>query len=174
MKLVGKDKAVPAACEAMSYHYNLYPLTGRVKFEKDSMHTPGYTKTNPEKKNAMGKFDNMQEIIQKAVLYRTTKGVKLESYVDESGTGTQFKKVIEFEDTGQYGPTRGGNAPCKCGEFPILSMGRVALGYRGDNWISLEFKDASIRSIDSTKPLHAAHAEDGEHDFMTFDDVEHT
>src|SRR3954463_7508161 len=46
---VGQDLAVPASCEAMSYHFNIYPLTGRVKFEKDSDHTPGYTRLNPEK-----------------------------------------------------------------------------------------------------------------------------
>ena len=128
------------------------------------MHTNGYTKSDPEKTNAIAKFDNMQEIIQKAVLYRTTKGVKLETYVDESGSGTAFKKVLEFEDSGQWGPTRGGNAPCNCGEFPILSMGRVALGYRGDNWTTFEFKNASIRSIDSTKPLHAAHKQSAPHE----------
>src|SRR5437764_3670554 len=27
----GKDKAVPASCESMSYHFDVFPLTGRVK-----------------------------------------------------------------------------------------------------------------------------------------------
>ena len=55
---VGKDLAVPASCEAMSYHFNVYPLTGRVKFEKDSDHTAGYTRSNPEKENAVAPFDH--------------------------------------------------------------------------------------------------------------------
>jgi hypothetical protein len=42
----GRDSAVPASCEAMSYHFNVYPATGRVKMEKDSDHTTGYTVDN--------------------------------------------------------------------------------------------------------------------------------
>ena len=39
-------------CEATTYHSNTYE-TGRVKFEKDLMHTIGYTKKDPEKKQAI-------------------------------------------------------------------------------------------------------------------------
>jgi hypothetical protein len=31
---MGHDKSVPASCESMSYHFNIYPATGRVRFEK--------------------------------------------------------------------------------------------------------------------------------------------
>jgi len=153
---VGKDKAVPASCEAMSYHFNIYPLTGRVKFEKDSDHTTGYTKSDPEKEHAVAPFANGQEIVQKAVLYRTADGMKLETYLDVTGRGDSFEKVLEFEDAGQWGPTEGGNAECHCSENVILSMARVAIGYRCDNMASFEFKDMSIRSIDPSKPLQAA------------------
>jgi hypothetical protein len=153
--LAGKDKAVPASCESMSYHFNIYPLTGRVKFEKDSDHTTGYTKHDPDKENAVPPFDNGQEIVQKAVLYRTATGMKLETYLDITGRGDHFEKVLEFEDAGQWGPTEGGNAECHCAENVVLSMARVAIGYRCDNMMSFEFKDMSIRSIDPTKPLQA-------------------
>lgn len=132
---VGKDKAVPASCETMSYHFNLYPLTGRVKFEKDSDHTSGYAKSNPEKENAVGPFVDGREFVEKAVLYRTTNGMKLEMYLDMTGQGDHFTKVLEYEDVGQWGPTEGGNAECHCSEKVILSMARVAIGYRCDNMV---------------------------------------
>ena len=152
--LAGKDKAVPASCEAMSYHFNLYPMTGRVKFEKDSDHARGYTKSDPEKKQALPRFDNGQMLVQKAVLYRTARGMKLEMYVDVTGRGDSFQKVLEFEDAGQWGPTRGGNSECHCPENVILSMARVAIEFRCDNMVDFQFKDMSVRSIDPSKPLH--------------------
>jgi hypothetical protein len=153
---VGKDRAVPASCETMSYHFNVYPMTGRVKFEKDSDHTSGYTKSDPEKEHAVPPFDNGQVIVQKAVLFRTAKGMKLETYLDMTGRGDNFEKVLEFEDAGQWGPTEAGNSECDCSENVVLSMARVAIGYRCDNMVSFEFKDMSIRSIDPSKPLQAA------------------
>jgi hypothetical protein len=161
---VGKDKAVPASCESMSYHFNIYPLTGRVKFEKDSDHTGGYTKSDPEKNHAVPRFDNGQEVVQKAVLYRTATGMKLEMYLDMTGKGDSFEKAMEFEDTGQWGPTRGGNSECHCSENVILSMARVAIGYRCDNLVDFQFKDMSIRSIDPSKPLHATMPTGAKHD----------
>jgi hypothetical protein len=147
-RLAGADRAVPASCESMSYHFNLYPLTGRAKLEKDSDHTNGYTinSSDPERRNAVPPFADGREIVEKAVLYRTAAGVKLELWVD-------FQKVIEYEDRGQWGPTRGGNSECHASEFVVLSMPRVAIGYRADQLEDLQFKDLSIRSIDPTKPL---------------------
>jgi hypothetical protein len=147
-RLAGADRAVPASCESMSYHFNLYPLTGRAKLEKDSDHTDGYTinASDPERRNAVPPFADGREIVEKAVLYRTAAGMKLELWVD-------FQKVIEYEDRGQWGPTRGGNSECHASEFVVLSMPRVAIGYRADQLEDFQFKDLSIRSIDPTKPL---------------------
>jgi hypothetical protein len=154
--LVGRDLAVPASCEAMSYHFNIYPLTGRVKFEKDSDHTNGYTRSNPEKENAVRPFAQGQEVVQKAILYQTSAGMKLEMYLDMTGKGDRFEKVLEFEDRGQWGPTRGGNSECHCSENVVLSMARVAIGYRCDNLVQFEFRDMSVRSIDPLTPLSLA------------------
>jgi len=152
-KLAGRDKAVPASCEAMSYHFNVYPATGRVKFEKDSDHTPGYTvePSNPQRKNAVPPFADGREVIEKAVLYRTAAGMKLELYLDLTGKGDQFQLVLEHEDKGQWGPTRGGNARCNASENVVLNMARVAIGYRADEMADFQFKDMSIRSIDPAK-----------------------
>lgn len=154
----GHDKAVPASCESMSYHFNIYPATGRVKFEKDSNHTAGYAveSTNPERKNAVPPFADGREIVEKAVLYRTPAGMKLELYLDITGKGDHFEKVLEYEDRGQWGPTQGGNAECHATENVILSMARVAIGYRCDEMSDFRFKDMSIRSIDPTHPLPKA------------------
>jgi hypothetical protein len=157
----GKDRAVPASCESMSYHFNVYPLTGRVRMEKDSDHTTGYTQDylNPATAHAVPRFDNGEIIIQKAVLYRTAAGMKLEMYLDMTGKGDCFRKVLEYEDKGQWGPTQGGNAECHCSENVVLSMARVAIGYRCDNLVDFQFKDMSIRSINPSKPLHRTTAD---------------
>jgi hypothetical protein len=154
---VGKDGAVPASCEAMSYHFNVYPLSGRVQMEKDSDHTTGYTLNDrdPVRSRAVPRFDDGRVVIQKAVLFRTAAGMKLEMYLDMTGRGDRFEKVLEFEDRGQWGPTVGGNRECNCSENVVLSMARVAIGYRCDNMVAFEFKDMSIRSIDPARPLHA-------------------
>jgi hypothetical protein len=154
-KFAGRDKAVPASCESMSYHFNIYPATGRAKLEKDSDHTSGYAveSTNPERKNAVLPFADGRQIVEKEVLYRTAAGMKLELYLDVTGKGDRFQKVLEYEDRGQWGPTEGGNSECHASEFIVLSMARVAIGYRCDNMVDFQFKDMSIRSIDPTRPL---------------------
>ena len=151
----GRDQAVPASCESMSYHFNIYPATGRVKFEKDSDHTSGYTveSTNPERKNAVSPFADGREIVEKAVLYRTAAGMKLELYLDTTGKGDHFQKILEYEDRGQWGPTQGGNSECHAAENVVLSMARVAIGYRCDQMLDFQFKDMSVRSIDPLRPL---------------------
>lgn len=151
----GQDRGVPGSCESMSYHFNVYPTTGTVTMEKDSDHTTGYVRDDldPRKENAVPRFDDGREVIQKAVLYRTSAGMKLEMYLDMTGRGDHFEKVLEYEDHGQWGPTQGGNAECDCSENVVLSMARVAIGYRCDNMADFEFKDMSIRSIDPTRPL---------------------
>ena len=152
-KKAGRDRAVPASCEAMSYHFNIYPATGRAKLEKDSNHTSGYAvqSTNPQRKQATAPFADGREIVQKAVLYRTAAGMKLELYLDATGKGERFEKLLEYEDRGQWGPTRGGNSECNATEYVVLSMARVAIGYRCDGMLDFRFKDLSIRSIDPAK-----------------------
>lgn len=152
---VGRDKSVPAGCEAMSYHFNLYPTTGRAKLEKESEHTSGYTRedTDPERKHAVPPFADGREMVEKAVLYRTAAGMKLELYVDATGKGTHFDKVLEYEDRGEWGPTIGGNSDCHCPENVVLSMARVAIGYRCDDLRTFLFRDMSVRSIDPQRRL---------------------
>lgn len=153
----GRDRVVPASCETMSYHFNLYPLTGRVKFEKDSDHTRGYTvdRSDPERKHVFASLADGREVVEKAVLYRTDRGMKLELYVDPTGSGDQFQLALEYEDTGEWGPTVGGNAQCHCSEYVVLSMARVAIGYRADNMEEFVFRDMSIRSINPAYRLQA-------------------
>jgi hypothetical protein len=123
--------------------------------EKDSDHTTGYTREelNPHDSHAVPPFGNGQIIVQKAVLYRTVSGMKLEMYLDTTGRGDRLVKVLEYEDRGQWGPTQGGNAECHCSENVVLSMARVAIGYRCDNMVDFQFKDMSIRSIDPSRRL---------------------
>jgi hypothetical protein len=126
-----------------------------VKFEKDSDHTAGYTveSSDPERRSAVTPFAAGREMVEKAVLYRTARGVNLELYVDQTGRGDQFRLALEYEDTGHWGPTVGGNSQCGCSEYVVLSMARVAIGYRADDMKDFLFRDMSIRSIDPLRRL---------------------
>lgn len=154
-RLAGTDKAVPASCEAMSYHFNAYPITGRVKLEKDSDHTGGYTveDSDPERRQAVAPFADGRVVVMKAVLYRTARGMKLELWMDMTGRGDHFQKELEYEDHGQWGPTRGGNKECRATEYTLLNMARVAIGFRCDNMREFLMRDMSIRSIDPARRL---------------------
>jgi len=74
--------------------------------------------------------------------------MKLETWVDETGAGNNFKKVLEYLDDGKWGPTQGDNSPCNCNQYVVLNMARVAIGIRVDFMQNFWFKDWSIRSID--------------------------
>jgi hypothetical protein len=161
---VGADKAVIAQCEAMSYHSNWYSQSHRVKYEKDSRHTGGYTvdSSDPQTTTATSPYEGKSDpgVIHKFIIYRvpdpSVRGgfaMKLETYVDETGSGKSFKKVLETLDNGKWGPTRSGNSACDSSEFVVLNMARVVIGIRVDFMNSFKWKDLSIRSIDPSKRL---------------------
>ena len=161
---VGADKAVIAQCEAMSYHSNWYSQSHRVKYEKDSRHTGGYTvdSSDPQTTTATSPYEGKSDpgVIHKFIIYRvpdpSVRGgfaMKLETYVDETGSGKSFKKVLETLDNGKWGPTRSGNSACDASEYVVLNMARVAIGIRVDFMKSFKWKDWSIRSIDPSKKL---------------------
>jgi F5/8 type C domain/Bacterial Ig domain len=161
---VGADKAVIAQCEAMSYHSNWYSQSHRVKYEKDSRHTGGYTvdSSDPQTTTATSPYKGKADpgVIHKFIIYRvpdpTVRGgfaMKLETYVDETGSGKSFKKVLETLDNGKWGPTKSGNSTCDASDFVVLNMARVVIGIRVDFMKSFKWKDFSIRSIDPSKKL---------------------
>ncbi len=145
-----------SSCEATAYHSNTY-LTGRVKFEKDLKHTPGYSveSADPQKLNQVNttEFKNGNWIGIKAVVYDFPNGsVKVEQWVDDHSSnavpGNHWRKVLETVDHGQWGPTRGSiDGACGGGEFQIASWGGPIALFRWDNIDSMDIKDASVREI---------------------------
>jgi hypothetical protein len=139
-----------AQCEATTYHSNTY-MTGRVKFEKDLMHTAGYTANSqdPQILNAvdmaLGKWVGI-----KAVYYNFPNGtVKLEQWVDDSSDninapGNKWHKVLDFTDHGQWG---GGQPNCGGTPSTIITWGGPIALFRWDNIDNMDFKDFSIREI---------------------------
>ncbi|MDQ6863080.1 MAG: discoidin domain-containing protein [Thermoproteota archaeon] len=142
----------PAMCEATTYHSNTYlsPL-GRVKFEKDLMHTAGYTANSqdPQRVNsvniALGKWVGI-----KAVYYNFPNGtVKLEQWVDDStnninAPGNNWHKVLEFVDHGQWG---GGHPNCGGTDHTTITWGGPIALFRWDNVDNMDIKNLSIREI---------------------------
>jgi|SRR5215831_7251122 len=163
----GKDQAVDKACEAMSYHSNIYPPPGsdRTKFEKDTKHADGYTAHDPEFKGvcSKNKIDQRAGYIFKSVFYRVEDknqnggySMKMEHYASTDGLeGKKFVLLGENLDAGKWGPTKKGVAKsCGCpDEYPIHSMDHCCPGIRIDFMKSFEFGKFSIRSIDPKKKL---------------------
>jgi hypothetical protein len=139
-----------------NYHGNSYPQSGRQKWEKDLFHTSGYSKdVNGVNNNAATrKWDDGTWIGIKTVCYNLTDGsVMLEHWTDENANN-QWKKTHSFKDHGQWTP-RGGIGNCGAGQEPIpITWGGPLTVFRSDNIKSYDIKWASIRSIDSSKPLH--------------------
>jgi hypothetical protein len=142
----------PAMCEATTYHSNTYlSPQGRVKFEKDLMHTAGYTANSqdPQRLNsvniALGKWVGI-----KAVYYNFPNGtVKLEQWVDDStanvnAPGNNWHKVLEFVDHGQWG---GGHPNCGGTDHTIITWGGPIALFRWDNVDNMDIKNLSIREI---------------------------
>jgi len=126
-------------------------MTGRVKFEKDLMHTAGYTANSqdPQILNAvnvaLGKWVGI-----KAVYYNFPNGtVKLEQWVDDrtdniNASGNKWHKVLDFNDHGQWG---GGQPNCGGTPSTIITWGGPIALFRWDNIDNMDFKDFSIREI---------------------------
>ncbi|MGE0870670.1 MAG: hypothetical protein AB7P03_19045 [Kofleriaceae bacterium] len=151
----GEINGFPKMCEASSYHANLYPPTGRAKYEKDLKHTDGYSTNNPQDTTATTPFaDEHAWVGYKTIKYVLPDGVsvKLESYIDRDSTNS-WHKIFEFTDDGTWGPTEGmiGSA-CGGGEYTVITWGGPIVGLRWDNIDDMDIKWASIREIDPSVP----------------------
>jgi hypothetical protein len=143
-------------CEATSYHLNFYP-TGRAKYERDNMHTAGYTTNDPQKQNAFT-FQKGKWIGYKVCLYNLPgdhhpypEFVKLESYVTEPFESIQmapsakWRKVFEYLDQGGW-KVRQSNQ-CDGNEDHIISWGGPCAVLRSDNLLDYDIGPAGFREI---------------------------
>jgi hypothetical protein len=137
-------------CEGTSYHSNTYE-TGRVKFEKDLMHTAGYTANSqdPEIQHATNTLEG-RWIGIKAVFYNLPNGsVKIEQWLEDSSTNTislanNWHKVMEFIDDGHWG---GGHPNCGGTDHTIITWGGPIAIFRWDNINDMDVKNLSVREI---------------------------
>jgi len=136
------------SCEASSYHFNFYPLTGRTKYEKDLQHTNGYTANSqdPQINSNTRKWADKTWVGLKAVKYVNSDGqsVHLESWFSSDGSPTGWKKVMSFDDTGHWG---GGSPHCGGTDHTVITWAGPIIGIRTDNIGDCDFKWASIREI---------------------------
>ena len=96
--------------EATTYHSNTYE-TGRAKFEKDLMHTQGYTTNDIQKPNVTKEPLLRSWIGIKAVFYNLpdNNSVKLEQNIDDN-SNNNWHKVLSYTEDGQWG---GGTPNCE-------------------------------------------------------------
>ena len=131
----------------------------RQKWEKDYFHSAGYGQDlSGVNNNSAYNFQKGQWIGIKTVTYNNPDGtVTLEHWTDESNTNT-WKKTHSYKDAGQWVPKSSTNIAngCKWSEpnQPFTFGGPLSV-FRSDNLTSYDIKNASIRSIDSSKPLQA-------------------
>jgi hypothetical protein len=142
----GCDKAC-----ANNYHGNAYPRTGRQKYEKDFYHKNYTAHDDPHNDKATSPWPIGQWIGYKTICMNTTNGVHLETWTDIAGNGS-WQKTLSYDDTGTW--QGGGNISlCKGSGRPPISWGGPLCAFRSDNISDYDIKWASIRSINSSKPL---------------------
>lgn len=134
-------------CESTTYHSNTYE-TGRVKFEKDLMHTQGYTTDDKQKTNAIEKPLLGRWIGIKAVFYnQDNNSVKLEQYIDDD-SDNNWHRVLSYIDNGHWG---GGTPNCGGSDTQVITWGGPIAIFRWDNIDDMDIKDFSIREIQPHK-----------------------
>ena len=135
---------VSKQCEATTYHSNTYE-TGNVKFEKDLMHTQGYSTNDPHRKNVTKEPLLGRWIGIKAVFYNIdNNSVKLEQYIDDN-TDNNWDRVLTFVDDGHWGggtPICGGSSDAQ-----VITWGGPIAIFRWDNIDDIDIKKFSIREI---------------------------
>jgi hypothetical protein len=138
------------AC-ANNYHGNVYPRTGRQKYEKDFYHKNYTAHDDPHNDKATSAWPIGKWIGYKTICMNTTNGVKLETWTDIVGNGS-WQKTLSYDDTGTW--QGGGNISlCKGSGRPPITWGGPLCAFRSDNISDYDIKWASIRSINSSKPL---------------------
>jgi hypothetical protein len=134
---------LPKQCESTTYHSNTYE-TGRVKFEKDLMHTQGYTTEDKQRPNAIKEPLLGRWIGIKAVFYNLdNNSVKLEQYID-GDTDNNWHRVLSFIDDGHWG---GGTPNCGGSDTQVITWGGPIGIFRWDNIDDMDIKNFSIREI---------------------------
>jgi hypothetical protein len=143
-----------------NYHGNSYPESGRQKWEKDLFHVAGYGNDirGVNNNSATRKWDDGTWIGIKTICYNLENGtVRLEHWTDENANN-KWKMTHYFIDDGKKWKVRYPHIMdnhCGAGTDPIaITWGGPLTVFRSDNIKSYDIKWASIRSIDSTKPLH--------------------
>ena len=138
-------------CDGTAYIGGLH-TDGSVGWKKEIWHTGGYTDERARNKIAQSFLDTW--IGWKVVVYtieidNDTRGVKLESYIDESNSNN-WTKVTEFIDGGGwYANTNNSeffSAGCGKARDHILTDARPNVIFRTDNLV-LDFKNLSVREI---------------------------
>jgi hypothetical protein len=143
--------SIKHGCEATTYHSNTY-LDGRVKFEKDLMHTEGYTKKDPEKRYAITSPLSGRWIGIKAVFYNLPAGnVRMEQWIDNNGLNNKtglpsnnWARVFEFTDDGDWA---GGHAKCGGSNNTVITWGGPIAVFRWDQIPDMDVKYFSVREI---------------------------
>jgi hypothetical protein len=123
-----------------------------VKFEKDLMHTDGYTKKDPEKRYAITSPLSGRWIGIKAIFYNLPAGnVRMEQWIDNNGLNNKtglpsnnWTKVFEFTDDGDWA---GGHTKCGGSNNTVITWGGPIAVFRWDQIPDMDVKYFSVREI---------------------------
>src|SRR5262249_53201033 len=137
----------PSGCEGTSYHSNTYPITGRVKFEKDLDHSISYGDgSNPQQSSRVMPFiDSRKWVGIKMVAYNLpdNHSVHIEHWVDEKGTN-EWKQVLRSVDDGHWAT---GGTRCGGTSSTVITWGGPLAIFRSDHLLDLDIKYMSVREI---------------------------
>jgi len=139
--------------EGTAYKGHLF-YSGRTRFAKEQWHANGYSFAS----NIYDKIDDMEDswVGIKFVAYNFVKNgktcVKLELWVDENQSKTNWVKINEYVDDGGWGdeawPQSGKGGPPYASPDQIITWGGPIVTFRWDSATNTDFKWFSVREIE--------------------------
>lgn len=144
----------PPSCGATQYHAQIFLPTASAQFQKYLQYPSAYTTSNTSKANAFT-FSKGKWLGVKFIVYNVASNANayMVLYLDESTTdisrpANNWKKIIEYTDTGSW--NAGVGSACGGTNTDIITWGGPTAVFSADNITDFDIALCSIREIDTT------------------------
>ena len=138
-----------APCEGTAYKADvMYYSSGQTRFNKEQWFSGGYSFTSPKNVSSssiQGKWVGLKYIVYNFQQPNGKTAVMLQSWFDANADG-KWIKINDFVDLGGWG-----DQGSYCGGVPdqLITWGGPIATFRWDNATDVDFKNLSVREIES-------------------------
>jgi len=138
-----------APCERTAYKVDvMYYSSGQTRFNKEQWFSGGYSFTSPKNVSSssiQGKWVGLKYIVYNFQQPNGKTAVMLQSWFDANADG-KWIKINDFVDLGGWG-----DQGSYCGGVPdqLITWGGPIATFRWDNATDVDFKNLSVREIES-------------------------